>query len=56
MATCDRTRDCDRDQYVCRSAAQLNAREDSSDGVAMSADIAEVLDDKKSTKFCVVRE
>lgn len=61
MATCDSTSDCDRDEYVCRSAAQLNELRGASSSAdtenAMAGSVfAEVLDDKKSQKFCVVRQ
>lgn len=46
MAGCSGSGDC-RDQYVCRSAAELN--EEASEGR-----IAEALDSKKGKKFCVV--
>jgi hypothetical protein len=46
MASCDETSDCDRDAYVCRSAAQLNEGEPKR--------LAEVLDGKG--KFCVAKE
>lgn len=53
MAKCSNNGDCDRDNYVCRSAEQLNQ-------VATETGTrprrAEVLDDNKNGKFCVVRE
>ena len=49
MAECSSSSDCSRDNYTCRSAAQIN--EQSSDG-----DIAEVLDGNGGGKFCTVRE
>jgi hypothetical protein len=59
MAKCQDTGDCDRKSYVCRSANDLNRTADGgvsggvSDGRLRRA---EVLDDKKDAKFCVVRE
>ncbi|HEY6879072.1 MAG TPA: hypothetical protein VI299_13690 [Polyangiales bacterium] len=51
MAKCSNRGDCDRDKYTCRSADQLN------ESVAPDAPRhAEVLDSKKSQKFCVVKE
>jgi hypothetical protein len=57
MASCGNTGDCDRDRYVCRSADQLNeALEDPArDDGAGAARVAEVLDDDKNDKFCVVK-
>jgi hypothetical protein len=49
MAKCDSTSDCDRDAYVCRSAARLN-------GDMPGEDFAEVLDGSGRSKFCVARE
>jgi hypothetical protein len=49
MAKCDNTKDCDRDNFVCRSASQIN--DASEDG-----DIAETLDGSGSAKFCTVKE
>jgi hypothetical protein len=45
MANCD---NCDRDRYACRSAAQLNE--------GREAALVEVVDSKKSQRFCVLRE
>jgi hypothetical protein len=62
MLKCDKTRDCDRDDYVCRSAAQISearaSRPEEGDSMAVpgSFPFAEVLDGKKSAKFCVVKE
>ena len=50
MATCSETGDCDRDRYVCRSASQLN---DDDPGAPR---VAEVLEGRKSQKFCVVKD
>jgi hypothetical protein len=47
MAKCSNNDDCGRKSYVCRGADDLNATRGA---------FAEVLDDKKSGKFCVVRE
>lgn len=62
MAKCDSTGDC-RDEYVCRTAAQLGEVDPTmpadEDAMMSSADTqprAEVLDAKKNQKFCVVRE
>lgn len=49
MAKCGSTSDCDRDAYVCKSAASLN--ED-----MPGEDFAEVLDGSGRSKFCVARE
>src|SRR4051812_37749091 len=49
MAKCSSDGDCDRDRYVCRSAAELNTDRENDR-------IAEVLDSKKNGKFCVVKE
>jgi hypothetical protein len=49
MAKCSNNGDCDRDAYVCRSAATVN--EESPEGV-----IAEVLDGSGGAKFCTVKE
>lgn len=46
MARCGNSGDCDRDNYVCRSADQLNQ--------GMESRVAETLDGRKSSKFCVV--
>jgi hypothetical protein len=57
MKKCGNTGDCDRDEYVCRSAEDLG---DISEVVAMSGESgsprAEVLESNKNAKFCVVRE
>lgn len=55
MEKCGDNSDCDRDQYVCRSAAQLNAV----DGGVVEERVnrrAEILDTQKDGKFCVVKE
>jgi hypothetical protein len=52
MASCDNTRDCDRDRYVCRTADTLN--EDASKEDESAASIAVVLDSNSGRKFCVV--
>src|SRR5688572_18303053 len=55
MAKCSDTGDCDRDRYVCRSAAQLNGDPDPDNPDSERKErVAEVLDDKKGGKFCVV--
>lgn len=54
MAECGNTRDCDRDDYVCRSAEQINQEARMAD--AKAPKIADVLDDKASRKFCVVKQ
>ncbi len=46
---------CDRDAYVCRSAAELNAASDTT-GEEMGKRFAEVLDSNTNQKFCVVKE
>ncbi|MDB4989105.1 MAG: hypothetical protein JWN04_4283 [Myxococcaceae bacterium] len=69
MAKCSSTGDCDRDDYVCRSAeqlgtmAQIPGAEDggvpeAADGGAAGSSLprAEVLDSNKDQKFCVVKE
>jgi hypothetical protein len=48
MAKCSSTSDCDRDQYVCRSAAQVN--DENGD-----LELAEVLDGEGGAKFCTVK-
>ncbi|MFT3925620.1 MAG: hypothetical protein QM778_23975 [Myxococcales bacterium] len=53
MASCDNTRDCDRDRYVCRTAAQLN-QQSTEDVTGQTPKVADVLDDNESRKFCVV--
>ena len=53
MAKCSDNSDCDRNSYVCRSADDLNRVVD---GGVSGQVRAEVLDDKKDAKFCVVRE
>lgn len=55
MLKCKNTGDCDRDQYVCRSAAQLNNAE-SDAGTSTGKRLAEVLDSDSDHKFCVVKE
>ncbi len=52
MAECSSTRDCDRDRYVCRTAAQINREAQTED--QSSPPIAVVLDSNPSRKFCVV--
>ena len=52
MAKCGDTGDCDRDEYVCRSADQLNA----GDAGSANKRRAEVLDTNNDAKFCIVRE
>jgi hypothetical protein len=49
MAKCDSTGDCDRDNYVCRSADDLN--EQSAEG-----EFARVLDGSGNQKFCTAKE
>jgi len=56
MAKCSDNGDCDRDKYVCRSADQLNATDGGVGDDGQRKRRAEVLDAKKSGKFCVVRE
>lgn len=50
MAKCSKTSDCGRDEYVCRSTSQLN--EDPPGGRRL----ADVLEGRKSAKFCVAKE
>jgi hypothetical protein len=52
MAKCSGS--CDRDKYDCRSADDLN--ETTADGGIIQLRRAEVLDRKKSQRFCVVTE
>lgn len=60
MGKCDNTKDCDRDEYVCRSAQQLNESTITGavDDNAPVADEAfvEVLEGSGNQKFCVVKE
>jgi hypothetical protein len=68
MAKCGSTGDCDRDDYVCRSAKQLDEQADAGTELEQAADEddggsginvltrAEVLDSNKNQKFCVVKE
>ncbi len=53
MAKCSDTGDCDRDAYVCRSAKQLN---DEAQEKGERYRIAEVLERRKSGKFCVAKD
>jgi hypothetical protein len=50
MAKCDNTGDCDRDAYVCRSAARLDDAADEGEA------FAEVLDGSGKAKFCIGKE
>jgi hypothetical protein len=60
MGKCDNTKDCDRDEYVCRNANQLNrgtiedAVED--DAPILGEAFVEVLEGSGKAKFCVVKE
>ena len=67
MAKCGSTGDCDRDDYVCRSASELDQSadagtqfddmiEDPGAGGISVLTRAEVLDSNKNQKFCVVKE
>lgn len=64
MAKCSSTSDCDRDAYVCRSAAAVNAEQtDSTDGLDDDDEqnqsmlrVAEVLDGSGKAKFCTAKE
>jgi len=53
MESCSSTHDCNRDRYVCRTAAQLN-RDSAEDVSGQTPQVAIVLDDNTSRKFCVV--
>jgi hypothetical protein len=53
MAKCGNTGDCDRDQYVCRSAAQINEENLENGG---QGELAEVLDGAGGAKFCTVKQ
>jgi hypothetical protein len=55
MAKCSNNGDC-RDNYVCRSADQLNEVDGGAQPGEGAKRKAEMLDDKKNAKFCVVRE
>ena len=54
MAECGKTKDCNRDAYVCRSAEQLNNEAKATDESA--AAVAEVIDDHPDHKFCVAKK
>ena len=56
MLKCGSTKDCDRDEYVCRSAAQLNASAGDTGEASTLKRRAEVLDSDIDGKFCVARE
>jgi len=51
MAKCDKTKDCDRDRYACRSAEQVNEN-----AVDSTGDLAEVLDGSGNAKFCILKD
>jgi hypothetical protein len=60
MGKCDKTKDCDRDEYVCRSSEQLNrgtAEEAMEDNAPVLGEaFVEVLEGSGKAKFCVVKE
>lgn len=58
MLKCDSTRDCDRDEYVCRSAEQVN--NEAKEALGLTPDdegerLAEVLDGNGTRKFCIAK-